>query len=71
MPELSWADCHVWCILRRLKYWHKAADVTNMNTASIQLGFLPLVSPLLPVALCASNVTLRRQGPAVSCEGVL
>ena len=42
-------------MLCRLKYWHKAADVTGMNTASIQLGFLPLVSPVLPAALYFSD----------------
>ena len=71
MPELSRAVYHVWCTLCRLKYWHKAADVTGMNTASIQLGFLPLVSPVLPAALCACYGTLHRQGPAGSCQGFL
>ena len=69
IPELSRAGPYVWCTLRRLKYWHKAADVTGMNTASIQLGFLPLVSPVLPAALCACNGTLCGQDPAGSCEG--
>ena len=69
IPELSRAGSYVWYTLRRLKYWHKAADVTGMNTASIQLGFLPLVSRVLPAALCACIGTLHRQGPAGPCEG--